>query len=369
MQITVQAQIHLTHGRYKDAEYLCRQLAAASSPLPSDEDGLLKPGLDIVLIYEKLGNLPAAEILQERRLLVSMSHEQRSTDAVISRDAVNLFRLYILFLSRIERNVIGSDFAFLTVFYRIAILDCPMLNALLFQSELWERCDSEPCLHIAIRIHSTKMIRELISIGVDINRSYNNDPPLLTAARYGNLDSLKLLLANSVDVKAKTLDSETALHLAILRDGKQRDETCDIICNLIEAGVDIEAEDWDKDTALNIAVRRGYPTAVRSLLQQGANIEHIGSFGKAPLFWALRYGYVTMVELLLDHGVNTESLESNSNTPLHQAVIYGQDDMVRMLLRRGASTATRNSVGETPVDTARSRGDRILLDILLGLKN
>ena len=404
-RITVQAQVYQTQGRYKDAEYLYRQLEAASALRGPCDDSLLKPELDLVLIYEKLGNLPAAEIHQERRLLLLQGRAHGLEHAVISREAENLFRLYTFFLTRVEnQNVMATQMVLLMVFYRIAILDCPMLNALLFQSELWTRCNSELCLHIAIRIHSTEMIRGLISIGVDINKSANNgSPPLLTSARYGNLDSLKLLLGNSVDVEAKTLRSETALHLAMSRE--QRHETYEIICRLIEAGVpvnavdsnlrtvlhsamthdlepeervvcclieagvDIEAEDWRKETALNLAVRRGYLTTVRSLLQQGANIERHGIWGETPLFCALRYGDVSMADLLLDHDANIEAQNGLRYTPLHQAVIYEQVEMVRMLLRRGASVATYDQVGRTPVDIARSKGNRILLDILSGLDN
>ena len=406
-KITVQAQSHQAQGRYNDAEYLCRQLEAASAPLDPSSDSLLKPGVDMVLIYEKLGNLPAAEILQERRLLHLMTPKHWSEDAVTSREAKNLFRLYTYFLTRVkDLDVMYTSLAHLTIFCRIARLDCFMLNTLLFQSEIWTRCNSELCLHIAIRIHSTEMIRGLISIGVDINKSGDNlSPPLRTAVLYGNLDSLKLLLENNVDVGAKGANSETALHLAMSRYAGQRDETYKIICCLIEAGVDInavdfcsltalhsavvhytepegkvvcclieagvdiEAEDRNHDTALNLAVRKGYLTTVRSLLQQGANADGHGITGQTPLFCALRYRDVAMAKLLLEHGANTESRNSERNTPLHDAVKYGQVEMVRMLLGRGASVATYNDVGKTPMDIARSNGDRILLDILLGLEN
>ena len=404
MKITVQAQIYRTQGRYKDAEYLCRQLGAASAPLHPSEDGLLKPELDMVLIYEKLGNLPAAEILQEHRLLFSMSPEQRSEDAIISREAGNLFRLYKLFLARIENpNVaIFTASASLTVFYRIAVLNCSMLNALLFQSELWTRCNPELCLQIAIRIQSTEMIRGLISIGVDINKCSGSwSPPLLTAVQYGNLKCLELLLENNANVIVKSANSKTALHLATSRDAKQRHETYEIICHLIEAGVpvnavdstsrtalhsavvldpepdekvlcclieagvDIDAEDWNEQTALSMAVENESLTTVELLLQQGANTEASGNEEETPLMRAINHDDVSMVELLLDHGANIESRDSNRNTPLHQAVIYRQVEMVRTLLRRGASAATYNDLGRTPVDIARLNGDQVLVDLLL----
>ena len=406
-RITVQAQTYQTQGRYKDAEYLYRQVEAASAPRGPCDDSLLDPEPDLVLLYEKLGNLPAAEILQERRLILLMTFEHPSEEAVISREADNLFRLYTYFLSRCEDLHIMPDVALLSTFYRIAVLDCSLLNTLLFQSELWTRCNPELCLQIAIRIKSTEMIRGLISIGTDINKgAVSWSPPLLSAAQYGNLEGLELLLENNVDVGALGSNSETALHHAVLRDAKQRDETYEIICRLaeagvninavdiysrtalhsplvhirtepeervvrclIETGVDIEAEDRNQETALNLAVRRGYLTTVRLLLLQGANTEVHGRMGETPLSCAGRYADKSMIKLLLDHGANIEAQDGTGNTPLHDAVISGQVEMVRMWLGRGASVATYNEGGQTPVDIARSKGNQILLDILSGLDN
>lgn len=405
-KITVQARTHQTQGRYKDAEYLYRQLGAAFAPLDPLDGSLLKPEMDMVLIYEKLGNLPAAEILQERRLLRLVTCQRYPEDAVISREAENLFRLYTYFLTRIEDlDIIPPPAVPLTVFCRIAVLGCSPLNAVLFKSELWTGCNPDLCLQIAIRLQSTEMIHGLISIGVYINKSAMWPPPLLSAAQYGDLEGLELLLENNVDIRAKSADSETALHCAVLRDPKQRDETYEIICSLIEAGVDvnavgpslhtalhsavfnrpepekevvrcliesgvdIEAKDDNKDTVLNVAVRKGYLTTAKLLLQLVANTEVGGDKGLTPLFYAVRNGDESMVELLLDHGADIEAQDRSKNSPLHVAVISREIEMVRILLGRGASAAAHNFLAQTPVDIARSDGNRILLDILLGLEN
>lgn len=405
-KITVQAQTHQTQGRYKDAEYLYRQLQAASAPLDPSDDGPSKPELDMVLIYEKLGNLPAAEILQEHRLRFSMSPEQGPEDAIISREAENLFRLYVLFVARVEDlNIMSTASVLLKIFYRIALRDCSLLNAMLFKSELWAQYDHELCLHIAIRIQATEMIRGMISIGVDINRSGDGwSPPLLTAARYGNLDSLKLLLENNVDVGAKSVASATALHIAMYRGPEQRDETYEIIRRLIEAGADFNAADsnlrtplhsamyWgleseeeviycliheganidltdnNKETVLHVAVRRGLLTTVKLLLQGGADTEVGENQGETPLFYAIRYAHESMVELLLDHDANIEAQKRGGCTPLHHAVKYKQIEIVGILLKRGAIVTAEDDLYQTPVDIARLGGDQILVDMLLAYK-
>ena len=407
-RIALQARTHQAQGRYKDAEYLYRQLEIESAPHNPSVDSRLKPEPDMVLIYEKLGNLPAAEILREHSLIFLMSPEQWSGDAIISREAENLFRLYILFLARIEDRYIfkSTTSALLMVFYRIAILGCSLLNALLFQSQLWTRCNPKLCLHIAIRIQSTEMIRGLISIGVDINQSGGHwSPPLLTAAQFGHLEGVELLLENNVDVGAKSPFIGTSLHHAMSRDAKQRDGTYEIMCRLIkagvdvktrdrrrwtalhravlnvpepeeqvihcliEAGVDIEVEDAYEETALKLAVSQRYLTTVRLLLQKGANTECGGGEGRTPLVRAVANGDESMANLLLDHGANIEVKDRYQDSPLHKAVMRRQVKMVEMLLRRGASAAVYNGLGQTPVDIARFDGNRILLDILLGLNN
>ena len=408
--ITVRAETHQAQGRYKDAEYLYRQMEAASAPLKSSHDSLLKPQPDMVLIYEKLGNLPAAETLQQRRLLFLMRPELGSEDAIISREAENLFRLYTLFLARVENlNIIPPTWVLMTIFYRIAILGCSLLNALLFKSELWTRYNHELCLHIAIVINSTGMIRGLISIGVDVNKSGDGwSSPLLSAAQYGDLDGLELLLDNNVDVGAQNAEFRTALHEAMCRDPEQKNEIIyrllkagvdvnaqdsrghtvlqsavfhgpepdgKVVHCLIEAGLNIEAEDCNGETAFHLAVRRGCLTTVQLLLKHGANIEARGYNEETPLFSAVRYIDVFMAKLLLDHGVNIEARNRTGDTPLHMAVIYRHIEMVGILLKGGANAAACNDIGQTPVDIAKfnvrlgGRSDQVLLDMLLEYEN
>ena len=405
-EITNQARTHQVQGRYKDAEYLYRQMEAVSAPLKSSHDSLLKPQPDMVLIYEKLGNLPVAENLQQCRLLCLMRAELGSEDAIISREAENLFRLFTLFLARVkDLNVVSMTTVYMTIFYRIAILGCSLLNALLFKSELWTRYDHELSLHIAIRIHATEMVRGLISIGVDVNKSGAGwSLPLPSAARYGDLEGLELLLDNNVDIRAQSADfHQTALHEAMYRgseqtneiihrlveagvdvnaqdwrgqtalhsavsDGPEPDEK--VVRCLIEAGVDIEAEDGDKETVLYLAVRQGYLATVQLLLQQGAKTEVHGASGETVIFCAVRYADESMVKLLLDHGVNIEAQNWGENKPLHLAVERGDIEIMRILLNRGASAAACNEWGLTPVDIARFdvRGgmlDQSVLDTLL----
>ena len=364
----------------------------------------------MVLIYEKLGNLPAAETLQQYRLLFLMRPELRSEDSIISREAENLFRLYTLFLTRlVDQNVTSTTGVLLTIFYRIAILGCSLLNALLFKSELWILYNHELCLHIAIRIHATGMIRGLVSIGVDINKSGDSwSSSLLSAARYGNLDDLELLLDNNVDIGAKSADSGTALHEAMCRGPERKDEIIyrlikagvdvnardirgqtalqsavfagpepdeKIVRCLVEAGVNIEAKDQSISTVLSLAVRRGYLTTVKLLLQQGANTEVTEYTNQTPLLWAVRYADESMAKLLLDHRANIEAQDMTRDTPLHVAVRTGQLKMVGILLNGRASVAARNNFGQTPVDIARLnvRGgrmcDQMLLNTLLQYGN
>ena len=364
----------------------------------------------MVLIYEKLGNLPAAETLQQHRLLFLMRPELGSEDAIISREAENLFRLYTLFLARlVDLNAISKDGVLLTIFYRIAILSCSLLNALLFKSEIWTLYNHELCLHIAIRVRSTEMIRGLISIGVDVNKGGDGwDLPLLSAARSGDLDGLELLLDNNVNVGAQNAYFRTALHEAMGQDPERRDEIIyrlikagvdvnardirgqtalqsavfagpepdeKIVRCLVEAGVNIEAKDQSISTVLSLAVRRGYLTTVKLLLQQGANTEVTEYTNQTPLLWAVRYADESMAKLLLDHRANIEAQDMTRDTPLHVAVRTGQLKMVGILLNGRASVAARNNFGQTPVDIARLnvRGgrmcDQMLLNTLLQYGN
>ena len=104
-------------------------------------------------------------------------------------------------------------------------------------------------------------------------------------------------------------------------------------------GRDIDALVHYRDrhaTRLWHAALYGWYTAVRWLLDRGANVEGDG-FGWAPLHCAARGGHRDVAVLLLDAGARVDAPDLQSRTALHLAASDGRREMCKLLVSRGAS--------------------------------
>jgi len=123
--------------------------------------------------------------------------------------------------------------------------------------------------------------------------------PLLRAAKSGDIELVKLLLAAGANPKA-TLANTTALMFAAgfgWRDGSPAapsfdqgspHEAIETITLLLDLGLDINASNDNGDTALHVAVTgRGSPEIVRFLIARGANLEAKNKRGQTPLAAAM----------------------------------------------------------------------------------
>ena len=110
---------------------------------------------------------------------------------------------------------------------------------------------------------------------------------------------------------------------------------------LLKAGADVHAKDKNGVTALHHAVRFRSPTAVKTLIAYGANVN--------------------------------QACRRNGSTPLHRAATQtgapgtagrAQEarEIITLLLAAGADPAVKNKSGKTPADYAKGEALRMLLE-------
>ncbi|KAE8147149.1 ankyrin repeat-containing domain protein [Aspergillus avenaceus] len=124
--------------------------------------------------------------------------------------------------------------------------------------------------------------------------------------------------------------------------------------------IDIDSTDENGYTPLSLAVKNGHPSAVKILLQQGADPNKCTRDGRSPLYLAAsgKQNRARIVELLLENkaSVDEPRPEYDNDTPLMMAITKGRDpDVIRQLVDAGASLAKSNDRG----DTARSLADQM----------
>ena len=163
-------------------------------------------------------------------------------------------------------------------------------------------------------------------------------PPLVAAARDGDIAAVRALLAQGAGVGAAEGDGTSALHWASYRDDV---ETAGL---LLDAGADVDATNDLGATPLWTAGQNGSVVMVRRLLAAGANPDLALLAGETPLMVAARSGAADVVELLLTHGAEPDARGARGQTALMWAVAQHHPAVVDVLLAHGADIRARSDV-------------------------
>lgn len=168
-------------------------------------------------------------------------------------------------------------------------------------------------LTVAASFHGTaNSIRYLIEAGANAEPPEGvrvRKPPIALASTTGDLENVKLLLANGA-----------------------------------EAG-----------RGLADAVMFGYPDVVRTLIQAGAKADLTESTGINLLHWAVITGRPAVIADLVKAGADLNGMDDFGFTPLMYAatIDFGNAEAVKELLKAGADRSVRNYDGRTALQQAQ----------------
>ncbi len=152
--------------------------------------------------------------------------------------------------------------------------------------------------------------------------------PLMQAALYGDVESVRLLLDNGADPNVRNEAGATALMWAVNDLEKTR--------LLLDRGADVNARSEDSRTALLIAAGQfGSREVVKLLLDRGADIKakSPGGGGMTPVTEAARLSDETLLRLLIERGADMKAVGSG---PIAFAQ-YAQCEKCLDLLTAGAN--------------------------------
>ena len=179
--------------------------------------------------------------------------------------------------------------------------------------------------------------------------------PLYYAALYGLYDLVEYLIAkNPQDVNA---DGGRYVRPLVAALAGEHFQTADL---LRHNGADLEFRGRDGSSPLHGAAYSGNREVVRKLIEYDpANINVRDPSGWTPLFSASAGKYFkdgSALRLLLEHGADVNSRDQHHDTPLHRATGYEALEVVRLLLEFGADLEAKNRFGETALQLARRIG-------------
>ncbi len=222
-----------------------------------------------------------------------------------------------------------------------------------------DRESGAPLIIIAIEHGALKCLGTLMEHGADTNRAANDGTlPLHYAASAGNVEVIRLLLANKAQVKARA-NGVSALIKAI--DAGHTD----CVEALLQAGADANEQTSPGYTPLYRAAEQGHTDCMRLLLRHGAAVNALSNRHTA-LFAAASAGLEEGVSLLLEAGADPDICETADNhTALFKATEKGHASCVTLLLQAGANPNGRDARGFTPLHLAAQQGNSDCLLVLV----
>ncbi len=164
------------------------------------------------------------------------------------------------------------------------------------------------------------------------------NPPLLSAAKSGDVSALRELLNQKVDPNAADVDGSTGLHWAAYR------ADLGSLKLLISAGANPNAANQFGSTPLLLAAKAADSALVKVLLDNGADPSRAALDGETPLMVASRAARTETVQLLLQHGADPNAREKGGGqTALMLAAYENHLDTARLLLAHGADVRARSA--------------------------
>jgi cytohesin len=122
------------------------------------------------------------------------------------------------------------------------------------------------------------------------------------------------------------------------------------------------------DSLVADAAMRGDTGAVKSLLEQKADVNAPQADGATPIQWAAYRGDVELADLLIAAGADVKAANHDGITPLWLASENGNAAMIEKLLLAGADPNERRTQGETPLMMAARSGNLAAIQVLLDQK-
>ncbi|HIE91323.1 MAG TPA: hypothetical protein EYQ83_00035, partial [Acidobacteria bacterium] len=191
-----------------------------------------------------------------------------------------------------------------------------------------------------MRIHTTRAC--LVALAVCLTAEgvahAAEVPPLVSAAKQGDTETLRALLAQGSAVDIAEGDGTTALHWASYRDD------LDATALLLDAGAAVNVANDLGATPLWSASQNGSVAMVRRLLEAGADPNLALWSGETPLMVGARAGATNVVERLLEHGAETDARAARGQTALMWAAAQQHADVVQALVAGGADLHARSDV-------------------------
>jgi ankyrin repeat protein len=207
-------------------------------------------------------------------------------------------------------------------------------------------------LQLALKFKHNDIAKALVESGADVNSIDNQGKSVLDyCPLMDNRDMTSFLVKRGAKTKpiipSELLRAEFYEDIAIEKpmDNFNNDYPLIIAAKegrdydaifLIENGVDINGVDSNGITALLYYAQLNNIKMAQLLINRGAKLDVKDNCGLTALHYAACYGYDEMGKLLLENNANIDTQDNSGWTPLHSAIAYDNLSFADLLIRNGA---------------------------------
>ena len=211
----------------------------------------------------------------------------------------------------------------------------------------------------AARMGGTKAVGRLIAANPELVKARDKAgaTPLLHAAGFGNVATMKVLLDHGADPNTGNNRKSTPLFWSLHDEAKVR--------LLLDHGANVNARTVDGRTPIYQAASMGNAVAVlRLLLEKGANPNEKTLIGMTPLMAAARANIGAM-RLLIEKQADVNARNAAGATALMAAAGMGRPEAVQLLLEKGADPNLKTKRNESALADAATSGNGETVKLLL----
>jgi ankyrin repeat protein len=251
------------------------------------------------------------------------------------------------------------------------------------------------------------LLRCLAEAGAELNvKTPAGWTPMLTAARYGHKEIVKLLIREGADINHVNDSGYGVLSISLFGDSEPdseyfafllengatpKDESTQLLHELLNWGEEEDNDETDEDEDEGIVIANislfdnvapdtensetnqqniELTNCAKLLIAAGANVDEPDPFGDAvttPLTKAIRKQNADLVRLLLEHGANpnVKISEDSDVTPIDVACESGNEEIVKILLKYNADPENSDGRMFPSIVIAAMRGHEKIVETLV----
>ncbi len=274
------------------------------------------------------GQIKAVSMLISAGANVNAVDEYGSTvlmSAVASKQA-GIVRLLLRSGVDLEaKGYIGEYSAYDTAYVHAHMLGHDEIAKILKDAGAVDRISETPMM-IAAKNGNIEEVKELLANGVSVDdTNYQGITPLMLSSSAGHVEIAKLLIENKANLNATDAIPESGLSAIVFASTNGHLE---IVNLLIANGVDVNMATLE-GTPLIFAVKGNHTEVVKSLINAGANIDESDMIsGYTALMIAAKANDVDMVKLLVKSGADINIKSHEGDNAIYFARMDDNDELM-----------------------------------------